>query len=71
MEAYKGYPKLPDTFDGSLPSEAFNDNPQYLKIGETYFFEGVDDKGLVATVTSATVSETEKSSILAQITDIF
>ena len=60
MEAYKGYPKLPDTFDGSLPSEAFNDNPQYLKIGETYFFEGVDDKGLVATVTSATVSETEK-----------
>jgi hypothetical protein len=60
MEAFKNYPKLPETFDGSLPSEAFNDNPQHLKIGETYFFEDVGDNGLTATVTSATVNEIDK-----------
>ena len=60
MEAFKDYPKLPETFDGSLPSETFNDNPQRLIIGETYFFEDIGDKGLTATVTTATVSETEK-----------
>jgi len=60
MEAFKDYPKLPSTFDGSLPSATLGDNPQHLKIGETYFFEGIDDNGLVATVTSAIVSEEEK-----------
>lgn len=60
MEAFRDYPKLPSTFDGSLPSETFNDNPQHLKIGETYFFEDIGDNGLIATVTSATVNETEK-----------
>ncbi len=60
MEAFKDYPKLPTTFDGSLPSEIFNKNPQHLKIGETYFFEDIGESGLVATVTSATVSESER-----------
>jgi hypothetical protein len=60
MEAFRDYPKLPETFDGSLPSETFNENPQHLKIGEAYFFEDIGDNGLIATVTSATVSETEK-----------
>jgi len=60
MEAFRDYPKLPETFDGSLPSETFSDNPQHLKIGETYFFEDIGENGLVATVTSATVNETKK-----------
>ena len=60
MEAFRDYPKLPSTFDGSLPSETFNDNPQHLKIGETYFFEDIGENGLTATVTSATVNEPEK-----------
>jgi hypothetical protein len=41
-------------------SEAFSDNPPRLIIGETYFFEDIDDKGLAATVTTATVDETRK-----------
>jgi hypothetical protein len=60
MEAFRDYPKLPETFDGRLPSEVFDDNPQHLKIGETYFFEDIGDNGLIATVTSATVNEAEK-----------
>ena len=60
MEAFRDYPKLPLTFDGSLPSETFSDNPQHLKIGETYFFQDIGDNGLTATVTSATVNESEK-----------
>ena len=60
MGAFRDYPKLPETFDGSLPSETFNDNPQHLKIGEKYFFEDIGENGLIATVTTATVNEIEK-----------
>jgi len=60
MEAFRDYPKIPVTFDGSLPSEVFNDNTKHLKIGETYFFEDIGNNGMIATVTSATVNETEK-----------
>ena len=60
MEAFKGYPKIPVTFDGSLPSETFNKNPKRLRIGETYHFEDIGENGLIATVTTATVNETEK-----------
>lgn len=60
IEAFRDYPKLPSTFDGSLPSETFSDNPQHLKIGETYFFEDIGENGLTATVTTATVNESEK-----------
>lgn len=60
MEAVRDYPKLPLTFDGSLPSKTFSDNPQHLKIGETYFFEDIGENGLTATITSATVNESAK-----------
>lgn len=60
LEAFREYPKIPSTLDGSLPSEAFSENPQPIKIGETYFFNDIGDKGLVATVTTATVNEVEK-----------
>ena len=56
MEAFRDYPKLPETFDGSLPSETLNDNPQHLKIGETYFFEDIGENGLIATVTQISVN---------------
>lgn len=59
-EAFQDYPRLPETFDGSLPSEVFKTSPQRLIIGEKYFFEDIDDTGIIATVTSATVSEDEK-----------
>lgn len=60
MAAFKDYPNIPQTIDGSLPSESFNQNPQHIKIGEKYFFEDIGEKGLIATITSATVIETEK-----------
>jgi hypothetical protein len=60
VEAFRKYPQLPITFDGTLPSEAFNKNSQRLIIGETYFFEDIGEGGVVGTVTSATVSESEK-----------
>jgi hypothetical protein len=60
MEAFREYPKIPPTFDGSLPSETFFDNPQHLKIGEKYFFEDIGENGSIATVTTATVDERKK-----------
>ena len=60
MAALEDYPNIPQTIDGSLPSESFNQNPQHIKIGEKYFFEDIGENGLIATVTSATVSEIEK-----------
>jgi hypothetical protein len=60
-EALVKYPRLPSTFDGSIPSESLDDKPRAM-IGETYLFEGTKnlsgtDGDLVATVTSATVLE--------------
>jgi hypothetical protein len=59
-EAFQKYPQLPSTFDGSLPSETFHGDKGRVLIGETYFFEDIDAKGLIATVTSAAVVEPEK-----------
>lgn len=61
VEAFGKYPQLPSTFDGTLPSEAFNETSQRLVIGETYFFEDVGESGALGTVTAATVSESEKT----------
>lgn len=61
MEALKSYPKLPATFDGSLPSRLKGNPYDRIIIGESYFFEGIGgDKGEIATVTSACVNEKEK-----------
>ena len=60
MSAFKEYPKIPTTFDGSLPSETLTDNPQRIQIGETYHFTDIGQNGLIATVTTATVNEAEK-----------
>ena len=52
-EALAAYPQLPSTFDGRLPSEAFGRGRERITIGQTYFFEDIGEKGLLATVTSA------------------
>jgi hypothetical protein len=59
-EAFAAYPQLPSTFDGRLPSEAFGRGRERITIGQTYFFEDIGEKGMVATVTSACVDEVNK-----------
>ena len=51
--------RFPVTFDGRLPSEAFDKANQRITIGETYSFE-MDGRELVGTVTTANVSEHTK-----------
>ncbi len=60
FESFKTYPNIPTTFDGSLPSETLKKDALPIKIGETYFFEGIEGNGVVGKVTSATVNETER-----------
>ena len=61
LSAFKTYTQLPSTFDGSLPSVAFSNHSERIVIGETYFFEDIDQKGVIGTVTTATVNEIEKN----------
>jgi len=60
LESFSKYPAIPSTFDGTLPSEAFNDNLQRLVIGETFFFEDIGENGVEGTVTTACVDESKK-----------
>ena len=59
IEACRKYPQIPATFDGSLPSEALGEEYP-IRIGQTYFFDSLGEKGLLGTVTAATVLESEK-----------
>jgi hypothetical protein len=63
--AFLEYAKFPSTFDGSLPSEAFGAPSSRVKIGESYFFNNVGEKGTVGTVTSASVHESERTAYIA------
>lgn len=60
MEAFQKYPAIPDTFDGQLPSIAYDREDKPPVIGERYAFE--DGKGgeMEATVTTAMVNEHDK-----------
>lgn len=60
FESFIAYPNIPTTFDGSLPSESLKKGALPIKIGETYFFEGIEGDGVVGEVTSAAVNEAEK-----------
>ncbi len=60
LDALKSYPKIPNTFDGSLPL-AKSDAENRIEIGQTYFFEDIGENGLLGEVTTATVSESEKT----------
>ena len=59
MLSLKKYPHIPSTFGGELPLDP-EDSQRRILIGERYFFEDVGEEGVVAEVTSATVSEAEK-----------
>lgn len=69
VEAFGKYPQLPSTFDGTLPSEAFNKTSQRVLIGETYLFEDIGKSGVIGTVTAATVSANEKEIYFAITTE--
>ena len=64
IDSFLDYPKIPNTFDGTMPSEAFGKSKSKIRIGETYFFEEAGDSGLVAKVTTATVDELNKKMIV-------
>ena len=59
MEALMSYPKIPNTFDGSLPL-AKSDAENRIEIGQEYFFEDIGKNGMLGEVTTATISESEK-----------
>lgn len=59
LEALNSYPKIPNSFDGSLPL-AKTDAENHIEIGQTYFFEDIGKKGMLGEVNTATVSEEEK-----------
>lgn len=64
MESLGRYPRIPSTFDGSLPLTE-EESQNRIIIGETYFFEDFGDGGVLAEVTSVTVSEPDKQMYLA------
>lgn len=64
IEALQGYPQLPTTFDGGLPSTLKGKSYDRIMIGETYFFPDIGEKGLVTTITAAHVDEKEKVAYL-------
>ena len=59
MESLRKYPQIPMTFGGELPLES-EDIGNRVQVVEKYFFEDFGDKGVVAEVTSATISASEK-----------
>ena len=58
-EMFGKYLQFPQTFDGSLPSEAFGQGTGRVLIGETYSFGDGHGGEIVGTVTTASVSEEE------------
>ena len=56
------------TFGGELPLDS-EDIGNIAQVGEKYFFEDFGEKGVVAEVTSATISESEKEMYIAIYTE--
>ena len=63
MESLGRYPRIPSTFDGSLPLTE-EESQNRIIVGETYFFEDFGDGGVLAEVTSVAVSEPDKQMYL-------
>jgi hypothetical protein len=59
MDSLTRYPNIPSTFDGSLPLTK-EELSNRIEVGQTYFFDNLGEKGLLAEVTSAAVIEAEK-----------
>jgi hypothetical protein len=62
IEAIRSYPKIPATFDGSMPNETAGDK---IEIGGTYAFHDDDADYIVGTVETAMVSEQDWKCIIA------
>lgn len=60
MDSLLSYPKIPNTFDGSL-SLPKSDTENRIEIGQTYFFDDIGENGILGEVTTATVLEAEKT----------
>jgi hypothetical protein len=58
VEAIRSYPRIPSTFDGSLP---FGSDEGRIQVGETYFFQ---DDGVIGTVTTATMLEQDRKILI-------
>ncbi|MGX4773894.1 YecA family protein [Bradyrhizobium guangdongense] len=56
---------FPTTFDGKLLSESAGEAGRHVKIGETYFFPGVDGGEILGRVTSATVDEAKREAVIS------
>jgi len=69
VTAITSYTELPATFDGKLPSEAFGKQDRRFVKGEKYFFADIGEGGIAAEVTSISVSEHEKCTYIAVLTD--
>lgn len=66
MGAIKSYPQIPDTINGQPASEAFSDaESNRILIGETYFFENVEEDGVIGTVMSVAVLDQERQACVA------
>lgn len=60
LEALLSYPNIPSTFDGSLPlAKSVAENR--IEIGRTYFFEDIGGGAGLGEVTTATITESEKT----------
>jgi hypothetical protein len=62
-DTFSTYLNFPVTFDGSMPSEAFGQTSNRIKIGETYGFPGTDGEAVVGTVTTAAVEESRSMAV--------
>ena len=68
VESLRKYPQIPATFDGELPLYS-EDIDNRIQVGEKYFFKDIGEKGVIAEVTSATISESEKKMYIAIYTE--
>jgi hypothetical protein len=68
IDARRRYPQIPTSFDGNLPSEAQGKGSP-IRIGQTYFFDCIGEKGELATVMTATVLESEKKAYVTVATE--
>ena len=68
VEALMSYPKIPATFDGSLPLAKF-DEKNRIEIGSKYFFEDIGENGVLGEVTTAIISEREKKMYIGMTTE--
>jgi hypothetical protein len=64
LDAFRSYPNLPTTFDGSLPLSG-SSAKNHIEIGRTYIFEDLDNESMVGEVTAATISEAERKLYVA------